>query len=202
MLRAARALGAQGGADARQAAAGRAGHRRRLGRRGGGAAAARRRRTRRDRAPALGADVPACLLAGPRAARAGATCSSRSRSTASPARRCCWSIPASRSSTAAVFARLGRRRPRPARRLGRGPQRPRGAGAGAWCRRSATVLDALCPAPASPACRARARPASGCSIARPIADAAAAADRGRASRLVAVPNQSPLTRRSRSGTGA
>ena len=56
---------------------------------------------------------------------------------------------------------LGRRRPRPARRLGGRPQRPRSAGPRGWSRRSATC-STRSPAPASRACRARARPASGC----------------------------------------
>ena len=106
----------QGGADARQEAAGRLRARRRLGRRGGGAAAVRRGRWRSPRRSAP-TSPPACS-AGPRAARAGATGSSRSSSR--PGRD---AGAAGQSRRAAVdrgrVRGLGRRRPRPARRLAR-----------------------------------------------------------------------------------
>ena len=168
-----------GGADPGQAPAGRVRDRRRLGRCGGGAAPARRR----SRGPAaiaagLGADVPACLLAAPRAARAAATGSTPSRSRASPARRSCSSIRASRFPPPPC-SRLGRRRSRPARRLARGAQRPRSAGA---LPRPRNRRGARCawPAPASPACPAPARPASASSRQRGRARrTSAAADRAR-----------------------
>ena len=148
-MQAARALAEASGcrqgrrAAPRQEAAGRVGARRRLGRR---AAALRlltalwgidpahaRARSRRGWAATCRPACSACRCAGRGRGPA------RRRSTSPTCRD---AGAAGQSARAAVDRRgvraLGRRRPRAARRLARGPQRSRGAGASRWSRRSPT----------------------------------------------------------------
>ena len=86
-------------------------------------------------APALGSDVPACLLSLPaRGEGAGDELTPLALPELADARAARQSARAARHRRG--VRRLGRYRSWPARRLARGVQRPRGAGRGAWFRRS------------------------------------------------------------------
>ena len=199
--RAARALGRTGGAHARQEAAGRGRARRRLGRCRGGAAACSAAVAGDDRGARSAPTCPPACSAAPRAATgrgdliepveiaglAGTPVLLVNPGVAAADRRGVrgpgTASTAARSATGKRAATTSRRR-----RAALVPEIGDGAR-----RRS--------PAPASRACRARARPASGSTTIEADRDAAAARIAAAHARLVAVPNQASLTQRSRPGTG-